>query len=711
MSFETIRAAFESRGAALRPRGEGFTTQCPAHDDANASLSCEPGTSGGVVVRCFAGCTFPAIAAALGVPKREWFAPRDDAPRQRDWIIRAADGTALAVHRRFDRPDGSKTVLWFGPDGRTPSKRGTPCVIDPRKLPLYGVHDLTPTGPVVVTEGEKSADALRSRGIPAVGTVCGASSVPCDESLAVLAGRDVVLWPDNDDPGRTHMARIAARLADPPRVIEWHQAPLKGDAADFDGDPRPLIAAARPIAPAPGPTVDEPHTDLGIARRFLARHGADWRFAGGSWLHWDGSRWIADDLGLSVHVVAAVARSVAVEAGADEITAKAAAKQESASHVRGALALAAADPAVAVSIDAFDRAPLALACRNAVVDLRTGAARPQVRTDYLTAYAPHDYDPRATCPRWERFIREIMLDREDLIGFLRRWAGYCLTGETSEQVLVFAIGSGSNGKGVFVETLMHVMGKPLADAAAPNLLLDTGVERHPTEMVDLKGRRFVVASEVKKGSAFSEAKLKWLTGGDTIKARAMHSNFVSFTPTHKFMVLANHMPTVRDASDGFWRRLRVLPFDASFRDRPDPHLSATLRAEAPGILAWLVRAAAEWHSQGLGNVATISSASAKYRDREDLVGRFLRQYEPGEERGLKAIHESFVAWAAAEGESSVPKGGKTLAADLEAHGWSARHTKGGNLWSRTPVKVEIEDQVSFQASMDEGFTPDYYPED
>jgi hypothetical protein len=90
--------------------------------------------------------------------------------------------------------------------------------------------------PVVVTEGEKAADALAGVHPATLGTVTGASGAPDAEALEVLRGRSVVLWPDNDPEGREHMKRVAERVrgvASEVRIFEWEEAPEKGaDAAD-----------------------------------------------------------------------------------------------------------------------------------------------------------------------------------------------------------------------------------------------------------------------------------------------------------------------------------------------------------------------------------------------------------------------------------------------------------------------------------------------
>jgi len=166
--------------------------------------------------------------------------------------VRSRDGIVAAIHKRTERADGGKDVIWLRPEGKV-GLNGTPT----NELPLFGIDligDDDDPAPIVVTEGEKAALALQDLGIAAVGTVTGASGTPSAAVLQDLAGRAVLLWADNDEPGRKHMHRIATALEDIAVVawIEWPEAPEKGDAADFvvDGtadDVRALLSSTTAI--------------------------------------------------------------------------------------------------------------------------------------------------------------------------------------------------------------------------------------------------------------------------------------------------------------------------------------------------------------------------------------------------------------------------------------------------------------------------------
>jgi hypothetical protein len=250
--------------------GNSYRARCPGHDDPNPSLNISRGDRVPVVLYDHGGCSTERILAALGLPAD--FLSRENAEEsvaeqhsredrdtvvrrvisRVDYAIRDATGSVMAIHRRTDYSDGSKSLPWLHPDG-TLSSVDHP--IAPAALPLYRSETLNgPVTYVFITEGEKAADALARLGVVALGTVTGAKHTPSDESLALLAGRDVVLWPDNDDAGRRHMELIASALdgvAASVTTLDVPGLPDKGDAADWKGSYDDLLglvidAVARP---------------------------------------------------------------------------------------------------------------------------------------------------------------------------------------------------------------------------------------------------------------------------------------------------------------------------------------------------------------------------------------------------------------------------------------------------------------------------------
>lgn len=171
--------------------------------------------------------------------------------RWRSWD--AAKRRAGPWHTRIDHPDG-KEVVW----GRLSPRDG----LGEHKLVdlIYGgdvVARAHPDSTVVITEGERAADAVRDAGYVAAGTVCGASSTPGEAVLGLFRDRHVVLWPDNDPVGMAHMSRISIRLEQlgvrSLRLVLWAGSPEHGDAADADVQTITRLITAARILPLVGP--------------------------------------------------------------------------------------------------------------------------------------------------------------------------------------------------------------------------------------------------------------------------------------------------------------------------------------------------------------------------------------------------------------------------------------------------------------------------
>jgi putative DNA primase/helicase len=295
-----------------------------------------------------------------------------------------------------------------------------------------------------------------------------------------------------------------------------------------------------------------------------------------------------------------------------------------ANAVRAMLMLARSEAPIAAASGMFDRDHWAMNLENGTLDLRTGELRPHRQSDMITLLAPVAYDPNATCPLWDRSLARVLPDHETR-AMLHRFLGYCLTGDVSEQVLVFAFGLGANGKSVCFDVVMAILGD-YATRAAPDLVLAKHGESHPTGEADLKGRRLALVSEIDQGRQWDEATIKRITGDTTIKSRKMREDYEEFVATHKLVIYANTQPDVRGTDEGIWRRMKVVPFRVTIPEAErDKALIPKLLAERAGIFAWLVHGCMEWQRVGLGESPEVAAATKLYREDCDVLGEWIAE--------------------------------------------------------------------------------------
>jgi putative DNA primase/helicase len=274
-----------------------------------------------------------------------------------------------------------------------------------------------------------------------------------------------------------------------------------------------------------------------------------------------------------------------------------------------------------VTHEHWDTDPFLLGTPNGTVDLRTGQlreAKPEDCITKVTACAPSE---KADCPLWRKFLKEATRDNDELVTFLQRLTGYCLTGDIREHLLVFIYGDGGNGKSVFTNIITGVMGD-YAVTAAMDTFTASDHERHPTDLAMLRGARLVTAAETEKGRFWSEQRIKQMTGGDPITARFMRQDFFTYKPAFKPVIIGNHQPQLSNVIEALRRRIAMVPF--TFKPvKPDKELEFKLREEWPGILRWQIDGCVAWQKDGLPRPDVVSAATNEYFEEQDLFGQWI----------------------------------------------------------------------------------------
>lgn len=376
------------------------------------------------------------------------------------------------------------------------------------------------------------------------------------------------------------------------------------------------------------------NTDTGNAQRFAKfvtgrlRHVHGFRM----WLAWveHEARWVFCRQGEEVEIAKACAvqilKDAANEPDPDKRTqhVKHALKVQNASPLQAMLDLAKSDPLISTAADRLDSDLCLLGVSNGAVNLRTGMLQVARREQLITKQAGTVYDPKAKCPNFEKTVNTAFAGDRALIDYFQRACGSALCGEIREHVFFFCYGTGANGKSTLLNAIQEAMGdyaislpiealmkgKRDAAAASPDLMM-------------LRGARLALAPETEDGQQLAESRIKQLTGGDRVTARALYGDCVNFQQTAKLFIVGNHKPQVSGTDEGIWRRVQLIPFNVCIPEaQRDTSLPKKIQAELPGILAWLVRGCVAWQKSGLKPPTTVVGATMAYKQESDILNEW-----------------------------------------------------------------------------------------
>src|SRR5260221_5032635 len=301
--------------------GGNWQAQCPAHEDSSPSLSISEGRTGAILLKCFAGCSFHKIIAALGYESSQLSAPRSEPePLPRPSAIydyRDVAGTLRFQAVRYDEPGKKKRFVLRRPNG----SGGWTWNMDGVHKTPYRLNELKGHSTIFIVAGEKDCDSLWRIGCAATCNVGGAGKWHDDYSLALdqIGVQRVVLLADNDAPGRKHMTDVArsvkvlslsvtllelpgltAKGAD---VSDWLNAGHTRAELDALVDAQLWVVGKHQQPEAITPPIDPDDdpwrwqlTELGAAEAFVHREGDHVRYdtRQDRWLAWSHHIWRPD---------------------------------------------------------------------------------------------------------------------------------------------------------------------------------------------------------------------------------------------------------------------------------------------------------------------------------------------------------------------------------------------------------------------------------
>lgn len=368
----------------------------------------------------------------------------------------------------------------------------------------------------------------------------------------------------------------------------------------------------------------------------------------------------------------------------ESLTVESAAKQNklcTAATVSAVEKLVRFDQRTAMTIEQWDSNSMVLNTPTGLIDLETGKRFPGDPLAYCTKQTA--CGPSSAIPAlWLKCLETWTAGDKDLQGYLKRVAGYCLTGQTSEHQFFFLHGSGRNGKSVFLNTISGILNN-YARIAPPEVFTmpKSGAEKHPTALAGLIGCRLALATETEANSRWAETQLKGLVAGDRIAARYMRCDFFEFQPRFKLLVSGNHKPQLGSVDEAIRARLNLLPFEVIIPpEQRDTKLPAKLRDEWPAILGWMISGCLEWQRDGLKPPSCVKAATDTYMESQDVMGAWIEErciLGPNNRAKGPALYKHWIEWCE---ENNQYKNSQRsfLTALQERPNIRAKHTEYGN---------------------------------
>ena len=427
-------------------------------------------------------------------------------------------------------------------------------------------------------------------------------------------------------------------------------------------------------------------TDVGNAERFVAMFKDSVKYCAvyKKWFIWNGRFWEQDDTGKIITYAIECVRSIihAADLLPEGDKRKAmihhSLKSESNGKLRSLLEIASGMPDITIRSEELDANPWLINAQNGTINLKTGKLQEHRAADYITKMCRANYDPDCAIPLWTELLQKITLGNNQLQRYIQKAFGYALTGDTSEQALFILYGTGSNGK----STLLNVFSELMAtySTSTPS---DTFMQKKNdsvnNDIARLKGARFVAAIEMEEGKRMAESLIKSVTGGDKLVTRFLYGEFFEYVPQFKVFLAVNHKPNIRDTTNSIWRRIKLMPFEATFTEQErDKHFPAKIMAsELPGILAWAVQGCLLWQQEGLQMPDSVNTATRKYQEEMDSFSNFFRECCVEREGGRvsnKMLRAKYDEWCRENGEYALTQ--RPFSAKLIERGYEKKNSAG-----------------------------------
>jgi len=352
---------------------------------------------------------------------------------------------------------------------------------------------------------------------------------------------------------------------------------------------------------------------------------------------------------------------------------------ESSAYIKGALSELKTIKSVSTCPVEWDSNLWELNTPKGIVDLTTGFLRERTKDDLgllYTLVSPLNEPP----VKWLEFLNQACNGDAEMIGFLKRIAGFALTGITTPHSLFFLHGCGGNGKGTFILAIQTILNS-YACSVKPRMFIETQQETHLSEYAVLMSKRLILCEEIKPDARWDKEKMNSITGGNNITANFMRQDYFTFRPRFKVLLAANDKPEFKNPDNSVVRRLHLIPFNHTPK-KENHNLERQLEAEYPKILSWMIEGCLEFQEVGLNPPDWISQATKQYIADEDQIQQWIdsRTKSVGNDGGGQSSR-MYESWKMFCKESGIESGSQiSFSKKMFKKGFKVKNTSNFKRW-------------------------------
>lgn len=261
---------------------------------------------------------------------------------------------------------------------------------------------------------------------------------------------------------------------------------------------------------------------------------------------------------------------------------------------------------------------------NGVLDIDTMALTPHSKDLGFRYVLSFDYDPSATCPTFDTFMRQVTCEDRELEQILLEFMGYSLSNDRCwlERALLL-LGEGSNGKSTFINVLKGVAGE------GNYTPLSIGDLRNEGNRQMLDGKLFNIAEETPDRALTDSSVFKNLVTGGETQVRQIYKKPYSIRNKAKLIFACNDLPRSADTSKGFYRRFLIVPFNAEFsqdKGNRDPFMEEKLLGDLPGVFNRAIAAYKQIKkSRAFTESETVAEALENYQLESDSAHAWIKE--------------------------------------------------------------------------------------